>query len=309
MKENIYKCQLCESTSYKEIQKYSFKNKIFENKSIVKCIKCSFKSIHPIPETSQLEAYNQKYFLNAHGDLKYNKITEVYFNTIAKCRVNFLQKFLEKKKIENILEIGPGKGHFYQNFIKINKDIDYNILDADASIQNLFKKKKIKSFNCIDSIKENQYDLIVMSHVLEHEANPNEFLSKIKKNLRQDGTLFFEVPCLDYIYKDLIEPHIFFYDKKSISTLLSNNNLKNYQIFYFGKKIKDMKNKELNKQFKFRLIHYLLKLNLTFLIKINNSDEYNFLKNKYEKVIANLYGMNSEHKEASWWMRVVVKNS
>ena len=42
----------------------------------------------------------------------------------------------------------------------------------------------------------------------------------------------------------MIEPHIFFYDKKSISTLLSNNNFKNYQMFYFGKKIEDMKKKE-----------------------------------------------------------------
>ena len=310
MKKIEFNCHLCGSTDFRKITNYKSINKIFEKKIIIECERCSIKLIYPIPDEKKLKEYNENYFLNAHKDIKLDKIAETYFNCIAKCRVNFLESFIKKKNIniKQVLEIGPGKGYFYKNFTKNNK-VTYSVLETDLNLQKVYQEKKIKVYKQYEQISENQYDLIIFSHVLEHISNPNNFLKKINKYLKKGGVIFLEVPCLDYLYKDLVEPHIFFYDKKSLSNLLSINDFNKHNIFYFGKKIEEMKNKNLNKQFKFKFTNLLLKLNLDFLINCKNEHEYTFLKNKNEKIIANMYEMNSAKNEPSWWIRALaIKN-
>jgi len=70
-----------------------------------------------------------------------------------------------------------------------------------------------------------------------------------------------------------------------------------------------MQSKPLNKQFKYKFLTFLLKLNITFLINLKEENKYNFLNNKYEKIVADMYEMNSENEQPSWWMRaLVIKN-
>ncbi len=301
-----YNCQLCDSKIFTKIADYTFKNKIFKNKIIVECKKCSFKSVHPIPDEKLLEEYNKNYFLNAHNDLKLNTLEETYFNCIAKCRINFLESSIKKNlDFKNVLEIGPGKGHFYENFKKNNKNVKYSVLETDLGAQKILEKKNIKVYDKYEDLSENYFDLIIFSHVLEHVGDPNLFLKRIHKFLKKDGIIFLEIPCLDYIYKDLIEPHIFFYDKNSLSSLLSKNNFENQAISYFGKKIEQMKKKPLHKQFKFRFLYFLLKLNFIFFVNLKEDEKYNFLNSKYEKILANMYQMNDLNNEPSWWIRAV----
>ena len=311
MKIDEYNCELCGTKEFELVANYKFINEIFKNKQIVECKQCTVKSIYPTIKEKQLEDYNKNYYLNAHKDLKLDKLAEAFFNSIAKCIVNFLEKYLKKKKlnIKNVLEIGPGKGHFYDHFIKSNDNVNYSILESDLNLKEKFRKKNIKVYDEFNDISENHFDLIIFSHVLEHIINPNDFLKKINNFLKKNGVIFFEVPCLDYLYKDIVEPHVFFYDKKSLSILLTKNNFTHHQIFYYGKKISDMQSKPLNKQFKYKFLTFLLKLNITFLINLKEENKYNFLNNKYEKIVADMYEMNSENEQPSWWMRaLVIKN-
>ena len=310
MKIEEYNCQLCDSKTFSKIANYTFINKIFENKIIVECKNCSLKSVYPIPDEKELEEYNKNYFLNAHNDLKLKTLEETYFNCIAKCRVNFLKKSIKKKlDFNNVLEIGPGKGHFYENLKKNFKNINYSVLETDLGSQKILKEKNIKVYSKYEDLSENYFDLIIFSHVLEHVSNPNFFLKKIYKFLKKNGIIFLEIPCLDYIYKDLIEPHIFFYDKNSLSSLLSKNNFDIQTILYFGKKVEEMKKKPLHKQFKFRFFNFLLRLNLIFFINFKEDEKYSFLNSKYEKIVANMYQMNEVNNEPSWWIRsVAIKN-
>ena len=245
MNPEKYFCQLCELSNFKKIKNYIFLNKIFSNREIVECTKCSLKFIYPMPNKKTLEDYNKNYFINAHEDLKVDKIAETYFNCLAKCRVNYLEKFLKSKEIniKEVLEIGPGKGYLYENF-KNKENINYSVLETDIELQNIFKKKNLKKvYNNLHEIEEDKFDLVIISHVLEHVDNPNNFLANINKFLRKDGIIFLEVPCLDYLYKEIVEPHLFFYDKETLSLMLNKNNFNNYQISYFGKKISEMRKK------------------------------------------------------------------
>lgn len=308
MKLEEYNCKICGNKKFKIISDYKSSNKLFKNKQIVECINCSLKSMHPLINEGDLDEYNKKYYNNAHNNLKLDKLAENFFNSIAKCRFHFLEKFLINKKIniKNILEIGPGRGHFYNQFKENKEKLNYSILETDQNLKDIFVKKNLKVYDHLDNIPENNYDLIIFSHVLEHINNPNTFLKKINSLLKENGVIFIEIPCLDYLYKDIMEPHIHFYDKATLSLLLNKNNLTNHEIFYYGKKISDIKLNPLNKQLKHKFFTLLLKLNFTFLINIKDEKKYSFLNSKYEKIIAEMYEMNSKNDNPSWWIRALI---
>ena len=54
-----------------------------------------------------------------------------------------------------------------------------------------------------------------------------------------------------------------------------------------------------------KFLTLLLKLHMSFLIKCNKNDNYDFLENNFEKIIANMYDMNFEQKQPSYWIRVM----
>ena len=83
-----------------------------------------------------------------------------------------------------------------------------------------------------------KFDVVIISHVLEHVSNPIEFLKLMTLKLREGGVLYIDVPCLDYLHKDLDEPHLLFFDKKPMNILLEHLNFKKIEINYFGKLIK-----------------------------------------------------------------------
>ena len=47
---------------------------------------------------------------------------------------------------------------------------------------------------------DNKYDLIIISHVLEHVPNPRSFIDSIIPFLANNSIIFIEVPCLDFLY-------------------------------------------------------------------------------------------------------------
>ena len=80
---------------------------------------------------------------------------------------------------------------------------------------------------CTDEIPDYaKYEVISITHVLEHIADPLEFLRNLHKPLQSDGKLFIEVP--DAIAFDVLFPthddfnscHTHFYDIPSLCRVL-----------------------------------------------------------------------------------------
>ena len=96
-----------------------------------------------------------------------------------------IDKKLKEKKINHILEIGPGLG----NNIKLLKDFgSVDVLETEDEFiehlkQNLDDKIN-KFYNDLNNI-EKKFDLIVMLDVLEHIENSYEFMESLKKYLNK----------------------------------------------------------------------------------------------------------------------------
>lgn len=82
-----------------------------------------------------------------------------------------------------------------------------------------------------------EFDVITMSHVLEHVINPGLILSSLKNNLSSDGILFVEVPNCE-IKKELMNsihshPHTLHFTKLGLENLAKNSEYDILKIEFF----------------------------------------------------------------------------
>ena len=93
-----------------------------------------------------------------------------------------------------------------------------------SMINKKLKKGKVIESSVEEFSTDEVFDVIWMSHVLEHLLEPMNFLKKIKNNLKNNGIFFIEVPNCEYeptlqssIQKN---PHLFHFTTKSLSKLV-----------------------------------------------------------------------------------------
>jgi len=149
-------------------------------------------------------------------------------------------------KGKSICEIGSGSGFLAQ---KIAEDFKIDCYEPNAcfaanhniNIHPVFFDEKIKQ----------KYDVIIMSHVIEHIVDVNNFLFSLRSNLNDEGRLILSFP--DF-YSSLEEEsisafnseHISYFSEDSIIRLLSKNGFadivihkyKNHSIFVSAAKVK-----------------------------------------------------------------------
>jgi len=111
---------------------------------------------------------------------------------------NQLEKNLPKKKYSKVLEIGPG---FHSHLEYLRHDYDqYYILEKEKSKINFYKKiknKKLKLSSYKNNkipFKNNYFDRIIMSHVLEHVNNPENFILETMLKLKKGGIFSIALP-------------------------------------------------------------------------------------------------------------------
>ena len=109
-------------------------------------------------------------------------------------------RFLPKEvlgRVGTVLEIGTGAGGILKNFMDIGKSVrglDYGREYVEYGIS----KGIPLEVGGLDNLKESQkYDLIIVSHVLEHLMSPRAFLDKLKSHLSGEGYVYIEVPSIE----------------------------------------------------------------------------------------------------------------
>ena len=137
----------------------------------------------------------------------------------------YCKPYIKNKK--KLLEIGVGAGQSLFWFETAGFDVTG--VEPDVKNVNLINKKLTKG-KCIPSYVEDlqideKFEIIWMSHVLEHLVQPDLFIQKVKKNLTSDGIFFVEVPNCEnkfMLEKSINEPHIFHFSKNSLLHLVKS---------------------------------------------------------------------------------------
>ncbi|WP_434356119.1 class I SAM-dependent methyltransferase [Parasalinivibrio latis] len=96
----------------------------------------------------------------------------------------------------SVLDIGSGEGRHSKIFLENGKKV--TALDYGESIY--FKKSEgnqvTVTCDYMNFKPKEKFDCVWASHVLEHQPNPNAFLSKIKSDLKEGGVVAITVPPL-----------------------------------------------------------------------------------------------------------------
>lgn len=151
----------------------------------------------------------------------------------------FILEFINENHI--VLDMGCYLGDI--SFIIAQKAkkviaIDYN-KDAIAKAKEKYRKDNLEFYHCeaLEFLNKNQkhFDILILSHILEHLDNPEKFLLKYKNYFNR---IYIEVPDFDRYYlnhyrKDLAlnliysdDDHISEFDRYELKELLNHCGLK-----------------------------------------------------------------------------------
>ena len=190
-----------------------------------------------MPSSEDLFDYNRLYWTNAHSHIPSLTFDNPWFALLASLRHDYLSEFISMDST-SILEIGPGEGYLAHHISSRHSDVTYDVLESDSDTRVMLSTFCDSVYDHFSAIPcENKYDLIIISHVLEHVANPRAFIDSIIPLLANNSFLFIEVPCLDFTYKSKYDPHLLFFDKPSLSHLLSFYSLDLIDLSYAGKQL------------------------------------------------------------------------
>lgn len=113
----------------------------------------------------------------------------------------FIKRLIGKKKEFSLLDVGAGNHsssltkHYFPKckYYGIDKSKNYNNNEDDFKCMERFYEKDLTALDFSD-ITDDFFDVIMMSHIIEHLYNGEEVITEILKKLRKNGIIFIEYP-------------------------------------------------------------------------------------------------------------------
>ena len=224
------KCICCESCEFEVFSKNSWLNT-----PVNRCKKCGLlitgESLEKLENT--LKEYYTKNITNEELERTINSNFQSnhgkYITNQTKSMIEYTRKKFTGKKF---LDIGPGPGIS----LILLEDMGFKVMAVEQNKNCVeFINKKLKNGRIIQgffddvNIKE-KFDLIWISHALEHMPRPDEILKKCKNLLEKDGIIFVAVPNCENpkILWDSINENAssFHYSKNTITMIGKHADLK-----------------------------------------------------------------------------------
>ena len=177
-----------------------------------------FFSLNPMPSDEELDFY----YSNIHWKENQNK-KDIYINRRDLIHFEMIKKLLTEifsSSNLNFINFGAGHGGISHLFSLQ----DFKITNIDPSPLNfIFPSRYLKS---IVDVPDNSVDFFYSSHSLEHVNDINKFKIELKRILKKNGVVFFEVPNADFKKNGASNnhidiPHTYYFQRKFFENLLS----------------------------------------------------------------------------------------
>lgn len=217
-------CPNCGHDGIAAVGPYLGNHDIFRRMSLARCESCELVFAQPQPSPSELADYYAHYW---DGEVAVSTpSTRRYYLEQSLSRVDYLRQFGIFATAPAVLDVGAGLGLFHTGMGQRGVAHDYVAVETDRDQLEGLRKRlgAANAFERLDDVPaERRFDLLVLSHVLEHIDQPNTFVAALMRRLRPGGLLFVEVPHRDYRYKALFESHLLFFNEKSLRSLLGRH--------------------------------------------------------------------------------------
>lgn len=215
---------------------------VFGNVCLHSCNRCGLVQVVPPPASEALTAYYISDYRSGgyHGSdvadvSQFPKDNLFYFNR-GQSIADLLLPYVQKENPQ-ILDIGAGYGHILYALGQRYPDSTRMAIEFSDVCARHLKSLGVEVFTKpVEEVlprMERRFDLVVMSHVLEHLLDPRRVLQLIKGSLAPGGTLYVEVPNIPAEsltrYPDhgwaprFDEPHITFFSQLTLRDLLESS--------------------------------------------------------------------------------------
>jgi SAM-dependent methyltransferase len=236
-------CPICGGTDIEDIGPYRSQSPELKGMRRVRCATCELVYADPAPTEAEWAQYNANYFQRAHGHTADSAQARAFRRAAAEFRVAHVLDYLgrQRREITSVLEIGPGHGEFVVALRRRYPRVGYYAEETDRNQAAKLEKLGVQILTpAQSSTMTGVVDLVVVSHVLEHTIDPLAFLAGVARPLKSGGTVFIEVPCLDYLYKGEDEPHLQFFDKRALGLALARSGFNSAELTYHGESHSDL---------------------------------------------------------------------
>ena len=166
------------------------------------CKSCGLVLTYPIISEESIPLFYEKYYHPLTlGDEKSNKIEPLMGKNQGTKIFNKVLNYINKKKI-NVLEIGCGAGFNLFDFKRLGKlknihvevyGIEFNTEYVQYGREKLGLNLVSGGLDCLNNSTV-LYDVVILSHVLEHFVDLTDALSKIKSVIHENSLVYIEVP-------------------------------------------------------------------------------------------------------------------
>ena len=220
---------------------FVMKHNDFPNSSIYHCYNCNHWFTEPEPSHQEIE----KYYRNVYAVQRKKYFSETYFKIMEKramAQISFIESHFGCESSNRfdgvkVLDWGCGIGALFHEFVQRGADVSG--VDDDEEVIEIARSKygvEVQK-NLCEKTGAGQYDLIVISHALEHMLSVHETLSVILTFLRKGGLLFIEVPNTKssiFSKKMDTESHLNFFSIQSLGLLLKNHQVEVFDLVACG---------------------------------------------------------------------------
>jgi 2-polyprenyl-3-methyl-5-hydroxy-6-metoxy-1,4-benzoquinol methylase len=181
----------------------------------------------PVPE--DLAKYYKSTAYISHTDSRktfFDKVYQIVKNHTLQQKLYLLNSF--KTSAKSVLDVGAGTG----DFLSICKNNTWTTLGVEPSAvaRGIAKEKGIYLKTNLSEIKDQQFDVISLWHVLEHVENLKETIIKLKSLLKPGGVIVVAVPNYKsndaQFYKEYwaaydVPRHLWHFSQKAIASLFA----------------------------------------------------------------------------------------
>jgi len=219
MPEDVLNCPLCGSDRSKYFDRREFRGQVVTNRL---CQECGL--VYQSPRMTDAESaafYAEEYRLLYEGSTDPTARNVTVQRARAESLLTFARPVVEK--VARHLDIGCSLGILLQRFAETYHCQPVGIEPGEAHRARA-RKERLTVYAALEELAkagEGRFDLISLSHVLEHLPNPVGYLAYLRETiLVSDGKLLLEVPNL-YAHDSFKVAHLVSYSAHSLAQVVT----------------------------------------------------------------------------------------
>ena len=217
-------CPLCKSNDNGFLSSYL--GSFLSCKELFRCQSCDLVFAFKLPSKDELaEYYSSGLYYDQVADPFKPEFLDFSFK-LAQSRLKLIFSCININNTSKVIDIGAGNAQLGIALKQSYVNVFYDIVEPDKEVTGKYGNHVNNQFADISELQVGGYDLAVINQVLEHVPDPVNFLDSVCKLLKTSGFVYIDVPYQDFLFKPSLEPHLLFWNQKSIPTLIEKTGLK-----------------------------------------------------------------------------------